>query len=78
MRSLYALYSPIMALKKEEEKLSSIERALARTATLESKLEDLIATLHVKGVKGFPVRSVGLCLMAVAGGHRAQHSQQHD
>ena len=41
--------------EKEEEisrsKLSSIKRALSRTATLESKLEDLIATLHIKGVR---------------------------
>jgi len=38
-------------VKLTQSKLSSIERALARTTTLETKLEDLIATLHVKGVR---------------------------
>ena len=36
-------------VKVPAAKLSAIDRALARSATLESKLEDLIATLHIKG-----------------------------
>ena len=55
--ALMAKTNPVSneAGEKEEEisrsKLSSIKRALSRTATLESKLEDLIATLHIKGVR---------------------------